>query len=246
MNSVPPSATSNSPCLAATAPVNDPFSCPNSSLSSRLSGRAAQLITTNGLSARRLARCRARATSSFPVPLSPWIRIALSVGLADSVITALSNFAKLPVPNREAFAVEECVRRAVELSDLPGDIEVAIDCPAGLPPALGDSGQALIVLGNLIRNARDAMPRGGKLTVRARQADERIEVSVADTGPGIEPENLQRVLEPFYSTRARGIGLGLAISRAILDKNDGTLSVESVPGEGATVPTNSRRAANPQ
>ncbi len=85
MNRVPPSAVSNSPALAVTAPVKAPFSWPNSSLSSSVSGKAAQLITTIGRSARLLCWCKARATSSLPVPLSPWIRMALSLGPARSI-----------------------------------------------------------------------------------------------------------------------------------------------------------------
>jgi two-component system, NtrC family, sensor kinase len=161
-------------------------------------------------------------------------RIEKHVMVADSTITALSNFAKLPVPNRVPFAVEQCVRDAVDITPLPDIIHVAIDCPSSLPPALADSDQVRIVFANLIRNAREAMPEGGRLTVTARAVDGGIETLVADTGVGIPADLLSRVMEPLYSTKARGLGLGLSIARAILEKNGGSLRVASEPGKGST------------
>jgi signal transduction histidine kinase len=94
--------------------------------------------------------------------------------------------------------------------------------------------QVRIVLGNLVRNAREAMPGGGKLSLTARRAGACVEVEVSDTGVGIAPEHLARIMEPLYSTKARGLGLGLAIARAILEKNQGSLRVASEPGRGST------------
>ena len=161
-------------------------------------------------------------------------RIEKQVGLADGVITALSNFAKMPLPTLTPFAVEPWVRDTVEMTGLPPQIEVAIDCPPSLPNALADAEQMRIVLSNLVRNARDAMPEGGRLTISARAGAEHLDLDVADTGSGIRPEDLPRVMEPLYTTKARGIGLGLAIARAIVDKNEARLSVQSELGRGTT------------
>jgi signal transduction histidine kinase len=97
-----------------------------------------------------------------------------------------------------------------------------------------DSRQMQIVFGNLIRNACEAMPEGGRLTVRGALADGAVEVSVGDTGVGIPNEDLLRVMEPLYSTKARGLGMGLALARAILEKNQGSLRVVSTLGQGTT------------
>jgi signal transduction histidine kinase len=99
---------------------------------------------------------------------------------------------------------------------------------------LADIDQVRIVFANLIRNAREAMPQGGRLTITARQTDGNVEVAVTDTGVGIPAEQLNRVMEPLYSTKARGLGLGLAIARAIVEKNGGRLHVASEPGKGST------------
>jgi signal transduction histidine kinase len=160
-------------------------------------------------------------------------RIERQVELADGVITTLTNFAKMPVPALRPTPVGPCVREALELSPPGESIRVEVDLPATLPPAQADVGQLLIVFGNLIRNARDAMSRGGRLSITGRRAEGAVEVAIADTGVGIPEADLARILEPLYSTKARGLGLGLAIVRAILDKNGGSLRVESQPGRGS-------------
>jgi two-component system sensor kinase FixL len=70
------------------------------------------------------------------------------------------------------------------------------------------------------------------LTIAGRHSGARVETDVIDTGVGIAPEHLGRIMEPLYSTKARGLGLGLALARAILDKNNGSLHVASEPGRG--------------
>jgi signal transduction histidine kinase len=162
-------------------------------------------------------------------------RIQKQVGLADGVITALSNFARLPLPNLQPFPVVRCLRDVLDhYEELPPGISVTIDCPDSLPAALGDEAQLQIVFSNLVRNARDAMPHGGRLTIAARAEQDVIEVSVTDTGDGVPRENLARIMEPLFTTKARGIGLGLAMARAIVEKHHGRLTVASEPGEGAT------------
>jgi two-component system, NtrC family, sensor kinase len=175
------------------------------------------------------------ARNSNPIKLTEHLgRIERHVTVADGVITALSNFARLPLPNRRPFAVEPCLREVLELNPLSEPIRVTLDCPPDLPAALADADQLRIVFGNLVRNAREAMPRGGELRLSGRPVGDGVEVEVADTGVGISPESLARITEPLYSTKARGLGLGLAITRAILDKNSGSLRVASTVGKGTT------------
>ncbi|MGE5193936.1 MAG: sensor histidine kinase [Deltaproteobacteria bacterium] len=161
-------------------------------------------------------------------------RIGRQVDLAESVISALSDFAKLPVPELQPVTVAECVQESLKGETLPADVTVTIDCPESLPKVLIDLKQVRIALGNLIRNARDAMHGGGRLSITATARDHDVELAVADTGAGIPPENLRQIMEPFFSTKARGIGLGLALARAILDKNKGALRVTSEVGHGST------------
>lgn len=87
-------------------------------------------------------------------------RIGQHIGVADGVVTALSNFARMPLPALLPLRVEACVREALETNPLPEGVRLRLDIPPSVPPALGDAGQLRIVFANLIRNARDAMPRG--------------------------------------------------------------------------------------
>lgn len=175
------------------------------------------------------------ATNASPQKTAEHLqRIERQVGVADGVITALSDFAKLPLPQFEPFTLESCLREVLEDTTLPEGIHVSIDCPPDLPPALGDQRQLSIVFGNLVRNGRDAMPDGGEISISSSHQESKLTVAISDTGTGIKPEDLKRILEPLYSTKARGIGLGLAITRAILDKHDAGLDVASQPGQGST------------
>jgi signal transduction histidine kinase len=161
-------------------------------------------------------------------------RVERHVLLADNVITALANFAKMPLPASQPVPLRRLLDEALEVNPMPEGVQVAIDCPPDLPPALADPDQARIVLGNLLRNAREAMPQGGRLTLTARRDGDGLEIAVTDTGVGIPPELLGRVMEPLFSTKAKGLGLGLSLARAILEKNGGGLSVRSEPGRGST------------
>ncbi len=115
-------------------------------------------------------------------------------------------------------------------------IEVEVDCPADLPRLQGNVGELEQVFLNLILNAQNAMPKGGRLLIAVRRDAELVELRFTDSGGGIPPANLDRIFEPFFTTRSSlgGTGLGLAVSQRIVTNHGGTLSVESPPGQGAT------------
>ncbi|MCE9556410.1 MAG: histidine kinase [Planctomycetes bacterium] len=161
-------------------------------------------------------------------------RIDRQVTMADGVIAALNNFARLPVPEMQPLDLASCIREVLELQPLPDQIKLSMEFTPNLPAVMGDRGQLAIVLSNLLRNARDAMPNGGSLQIRGRQNGGQVEIDVADSGVGIPRDHLARVMEPLFSTKARGIGLGLAITRAIIEKHNGHLKVTSDEGCGST------------
>lgn len=160
-------------------------------------------------------------------------RIERQVDLADGVITTLANFARMPTPSLRPTHVAPCITEALEAHPSGPDIKVETRLPVSLPPVWADETQLELVFGNLIRNAFDAMPQGGCLTISSQSLEGVVEVAVTDTGVGIAQADLQRIKEPLYSTKARGLGLGLAIVRAILDKCGGSLHVQSAPGQGS-------------
>jgi PAS domain S-box-containing protein len=104
----------------------------------------------------------------------------------------------------------------------------------GLPAVLGSANHLQQVILNLLTNAREAMPEGGRLRVATRRNGGSVEVEVTDTGKGIPAEHLSKVFDPFFTTKDKGTGLGLAISYGIVRDHRGTLTVRSHEGEGTT------------
>jgi signal transduction histidine kinase len=102
---------------------------------------------------------------------------------------------------------------------------------------------------NLVLNAMQAMPEGGAVTIRASLASpgRMARVTISDTGPGIPAEHLERIFEPYFTTKAGGTGLGLALARKIVEEHQGTIRVENGPGGGAafivTLPVAAGRSA---
>ncbi len=160
-------------------------------------------------------------------------RIDRQVVMIDNVVTALSDVAKLPEASLRELKLDTFSRSALAALDLPPNISVEVDLEDSLPMVLADRDQLMIAFLNLLRNARDAMPEGGVMTVRGLLLPEHVELAVSDTGMGIAEKDLANVLEPLFTTKARGMGLGLPITKAIVEKNKGTLHITSTLGEGS-------------
>jgi signal transduction histidine kinase len=90
------------------------------------------------------------------------------------------------------------------------------------------------VLVNLFKNALEAMPRGGELTVATRIKDKNAEISLTDTGEGMSAEVQTKIFQPYFTTKEKGTGLGLAICRNILEEHGGCIFADSAPGAGST------------
>lgn len=168
-------------------------------------------------------------------------RIDRQVAISDNVITALSRFARLPVPTLRPVDLCDLVEQALDANPIPDNITLQRNRPETIPHVTGDQEQLVIVLGNLVRNACEAMPDGGELTISCQEIAPatkgeagRFELSVTDTGYGIAPDIVPQIMEPLFSTKTRGLGLGLALAQAILKRHDADLSVASKPGDGTT------------
>jgi signal transduction histidine kinase len=157
----------------------------------------------------------------------------------------LLQFSRAGVDKVSTVDMCEEVRRTLELIEhhlRKHQIRVDLDFAPTVPLIYGDRQQLRQVLLNLFTNAADAMPHGGRVTPRIRTGElpptrPAVVIEVADTGTGIPPELLPRVTEPFFTTKpeGKGTGLGLAICRRIVQQHQGTIAVESRPGEGTTV-----------
>ena len=97
-----------------------------------------------------------------------------------------------------------------------------------------DVGRMKQVFVNIINNAADAMPGGGSLLIRSREADHQVEFTLADSGMGMTKEVLGRIFTPLFTTKAKGMGFGLSICRRIVEAHGGRISAASVPGKGTT------------
>jgi two-component system sensor kinase FixL len=171
-------------------------------------------------------------------------RIDRQVDVIESVVTALSDVARLPhselVPCDLHSILDNAIGSVSKLSD------IQIEFPELLKPAMvqADPNQLLIVFRNLIRNARDAVlakepharnsAEDRRVTVTVEIGEGTSFVMISDTGVGIEPDQLEKILDPFFSTKARGMGLGLAISNTMIQRNGGQIRVSSQPGRGST------------
>jgi two-component system NtrC family sensor kinase len=114
-------------------------------------------------------------------------------------------------------------------------IDVVVDVEAGLPALRGSQGDLEQLFLNLLTNSRDAMPNGGRLEITARRSEQMVRLVVADSGAGIAPEHFPKILEPFFSTKPEGNGLGLSICRSIVWQMQGKMDISSTAGEGTRV-----------
>jgi len=112
-------------------------------------------------------------------------------------------------------------------------VEIHVAASPIIPVVKADVNYLKQLLLNLILNGIQAMPNGGMLTLEAKASRENLILTVADVGEGISPENLPRIFEPYFTTKASGSGLGLAIARRIVEAHGGTIEVKSEPGQGS-------------
>jgi two-component system, LuxR family, sensor kinase FixL len=154
------------------------------------------------------------------------------VDAADRIISGLLDFARVSMPIRVATDVNGIVRDCLDRMEPPGNVEVVVALATDPPAVQIDAGQIELVLGNLIANAFQAMPDGGTLRVETTARDEHVRLAVVDTGKGISTENLTKIFEPLFTTKPKGIGLGLSVAKRLVEANEATLTVQSVVGRG--------------
>ena len=153
---------------------------------------------------------------------------------SNQIITDLMGITRLNPLSLSACNLAEVIESTVSTVEPRPDVLVVQRSDPALPAVLADGDQLRRVFANLIINAQDAMPNGGTLTITTRKLDEFAEVAFKDTGVGISEENIERVFDSLFTTKAKGTGLGLSICLSIVERHHGTLRVASSKGEGAT------------
>jgi signal transduction histidine kinase len=185
-----------------------------------------------------------RARENTPEQFDEVFRESAATLLAEianlkTIIGRFSDFSKMPAPQLQPVDLNELVRGVVQLfqGQLKRDgvrIEADLQLEAQLPKVSGDPTLLRRVFENLVLNAIDAMPNGGKLTLRTRLDGKAAVFEIADTGKGLTREECDRLFTPYYTTKQHGTGLGLAIVQSVVSDHHGRVSVSSKQGQGTT------------
>jgi PAS domain S-box-containing protein len=178
---------------------------------------------------------------------------------SNKIITDLMDFARVRSPTLRKTDVNLLVREAMSRSEIPENVEVITRLTRGLSPLMADPSQIEQVFINMISNATQAMTSsspsaalpstalrtsradsvethdGGRLEISTRAEDGFIVTEFKDNGCGISEENLAKIFEPLFTTKTKGIGLGLAVCKAIVEAHEGRIEVESELGQGTTL-----------
>ncbi len=146
------------------------------------------------------------------------------------LVQEFSDFGRLPELHLGEGDLHTLIR---EVQRLYPHREIQLDLAGGVPVLLLDEDRIRRVLINLVENAIQADPGNHPVVIRTRLAENRVEVSVSDRGGGIPPEAQEKIFQPYFSTKSSGIGLGLAITRKMVEEHEGKIWVESKPGAGS-------------
>jgi signal transduction histidine kinase len=178
---------------------------------------------------------------SFPAQFLDDLRVVhRNVMRVAGVAQALRSFARQSTGERHPVDLNIVVGETLLLvgkSMSTDNVRITTALDPDLPRISGDANELQQVLLNLLTNAREAMTGSGEIRIRTERdlaRPRRLRLVVSDTGPGIPPAHLPHLFEPFYTTKASGTGLGLAVSYGIVQNHLGTIDAQSVVGQGAT------------
>jgi len=168
-------------------------------------------------------------------------KVVREIRRIELLLKDLLNFARPPKPQFSIIDINKILDSTLELSVGKGvlseqGINVVRELDAGLPATMADPMQVKQVFLNLILNAVDAMRDGGtlRLTTQYDEETQSIIIEIADTGKGIGTDAMDKIFQPFFTTKARGTGLGLPISKRLIEEHGGAITVQSMPDRGTT------------
>ncbi|MFQ5656259.1 MAG: GAF domain-containing protein [Candidatus Methylomirabilales bacterium] len=156
------------------------------------------------------------------------------IGTANKIITDLLDFSRIKEPTRVNTDLNELVQEILAQYPVDQEVQVHTEFDPNLPSVSIDKDQIRQVLLNMIMNGAQAMPDGGRLTIKTSVDQGFVDVSFTDVGCGIPEENLEKIFQPLFTTKAKGVGRGLAVSMGLARANDADITVESQVGRGTT------------
>ncbi len=157
-----------------------------------------------------------------------------AVASSVKTIESLLGFAQPKEPKLEHIEINRVLEDSTSLIEKPDNIEVVEQFDTSLPKAIADAFQLKHAFSNVLLNAVQAMPDGGTLTLKTSSENGWITVEICDTGIGIAEENLDKLFQPLFTTKVKGVGLGLTITKMLVEAQKGSIVVESRLGEGCT------------
>ena len=164
------------------------------------------------------------------------------------LVQSMLDFYRPARSGQQTANVRAVLERDLALADQKlryNQVETILHCPAESPIVRAPADQLGQVCLNLIMNAAEAMDTGGTLRIEVEPIEQMIEIRFRDTGAGMPPEVLAHIFEPFYTTKEEGTGLGLAISYTLIERQGGTMQVESEVGRGTLFTIRLPRADEP-
>ena len=181
-------------------------------------------------------------------------KIAKQTFRASEIVNSLLNFSRTSTTSFGDVGLNRVVQETLSLLEhqlQKAGIQIKTDFQPDLPPVYGNGGKLQQVFLNLFLNARDAMASGGTLEIRTWSEGAGVKVEVSDDGPGIAPEHVHRIYDPFFTTKAarKGTGLGLSVTYGIIQEHGGSIEVANRPAGGARfrieLPLSKTAAGNP-
>jgi len=166
-------------------------------------------------------------------------KMETEVGRCSRIIRNLLDFARQTEPMLRLVDVNQVIEQVLAMVGHQAqlqNVEVVKEFSPSLPKVMADFDQLQQIFTNLTLNAIQAMPDGGRLTIRSSAVDGEVRIDVQDTGCGISKENMGKLFTPFFTTKAKGkgVGLGLAVAHGIIERHKGRIKVQSEVGKGTT------------
>ena len=158
-----------------------------------------------------------------------------SIEYADKIVFGLQDFARPKEPEPIRIGLESLIQESLSGISIPKNVKISIKHDQRLSKLYVDPNQIRRVFANLTMNAIQAMENGGTLSISTNKTNGFLEVSFKDTGVGIPEENMEKIFSTFFTTKAKGMGLGLSICKKFVELHGGTIKVESEIGKGTTV-----------
>jgi len=152
----------------------------------------------------------------------------------DKIVSDLQDYTRPLAPRLEETKVQPLLDSILADADVSQNVEVSVTVEQDCCTITVDPTMMKRILTNLVLNALQAMPNGGKLTIKATKKQEAVLITVQDTGTGISEENKPKIFQPLFSTKAKGQGFGLAVVKRLVEAHKGEITLESEAGKGTT------------